>query len=115
MDLPDFLARVRSLGFKTKLDTNGSNPEMLEYILSENLVDYVAMDVKFPLERYAELTGVKISPDQYARSISLLISSKIEYEFRTTVIQPWHDECVIQSIAQSIVGTKRYYIQNFLS
>lgn len=114
-DLPHFLGEIRALGFGIKLDTNGSNPRMLAHILSNNLVDYIAMDVKYPLDRYAELVGVDINPDLYRESIRLIMqATHIDYEFRTTVLHPWHNEPTIRSIARSIAGAKRYRLQNFI-
>ena len=88
-DLPDFIRRVRNLGYPVKLDTNGTNPKMLREMFSEGLIDYVAMDVKAPLsiEKYSRAAGVNLSEEMLAKikeSIELISTSGVEHEFRTT-------------------------------
>jgi pyruvate formate lyase activating enzyme len=117
--LPDFLARVKELGLLVKLDTNGSNPQMLEEVLEKHLVDYVAVDVKAPLhaEKYGRATGLgnggKIS-EAVKRSIDLLLNShEVDYEFRTTVVPNLLDEDDLLAIAEELKGARRYYLQQF--
>lgn len=113
-DLPDFICRVRQEGFLVKLDTNGTNPAMLRLLLRENLVDYVAMDIKASPERYRQITGfTEVSYDNIRESISLLLDSDIEYEFRTTIVQELHDADMIRNITREIKGCKRYFLQNY--
>lgn len=85
-DLPVFCKRIKDLGFLVKLDTNGSAPEMIEHLLDQNLVDYIAMDLKNPFEKYTSLTGKEIDISRYRRSIELLMTQAPDYEFRTTLI-----------------------------
>jgi pyruvate formate lyase activating enzyme len=85
-DLPDFIRNVRKLALAVKLDTNGSSPKMLQRLLSEHLLDFVAMDIKAPMERYATLAGVEIDANLLRESIALIASSGVAYEFRTTVV-----------------------------
>lgn len=113
-DLPELLRRIHSLGFSVKLDTNGSRPEMLRAILQEGLADYVAMDIKNAPEKYAETCGgIDILP-QAAESIRLLMESGVDYEFRTTVVHPFHTPKDLAAIGRWITGAKRYFLQAFV-
>jgi len=112
-DLPDFLLKIKKMGFYLKLDTNGSNPYMLETIINRKLVDYIAMDVKAPVEKYSEITGSKIDKDKILSSIQLILQSGIEHEFRTTVIKEVISYIDILKICNTIKGASRYAIQNF--
>ncbi len=112
-DLVPFIEKIKQRGLLVKLDTNGTNPEMLAELISRNLVDYIAMDIKYPLEIYDEMIAVKISREVFEKSINLIKNSGIEYEFRTTVIAEFHDEEKIEKIAKTIAGAKKYTLQNF--
>ena len=87
-DLPLFLLRLRSMGLQVKLDTNGSNPQILSQILLEGLVDYVAMDVKAPWDVYPRLTGVATDVTAIRRSMDMVLRSGVAHEFRTTRVTP---------------------------
>lgn len=111
-DLPDFLQKIKDMGYMVKLDTNGTNPEMIERTLS--IVDYYAMDIKNSKEHYAETVGVgnfDIAPIE--KSISLLMTKAQNYEFRTTLVKELHDTKCIQDIGEWIKGAKAMYIQQF--
>lgn len=110
-DLPQMIKKIKEMGFAVKLDTNGTNPEMLKQLFSENLLDYVAMDVKSSLERYDEIAGVKTDKDKIRESISLIMNNAPDYEFRTTVIKGFHNIEEIRRIGELIQGAKRYFIQ----
>lgn len=112
-DLKSFIIKIKDMGFKVKLDTNGYNPNLLEELINENLLDYVAMDIKADLNNYERVACKKININNILRSISLLKESKIDYEFRTTVIKGIHDIKVIESILNIIGSDSKYYIQNF--
>lgn len=121
-DLPGFIKKIKKLGYLVKLDTNGSNPEMLEYLLDKKLVDYVAMDIKAPKEKYEKLIGKKVNIKNIEKSISILLTlssginfrgSKIGYEFRTTVVPGLLKKEDVISIARWISGSEKYYLQNF--
>ena len=86
--LTDFLHRVKALGYQVKLDTNGTRPEVLAALLEAGLVDYIAMDVKAPLEHYERLSGVPVPVRRLEESISLISLSGVRHEFRTTVVEP---------------------------
>lgn len=111
-DLPEFLRRIKEKGFLTKLDTNGNHPEMLRALLDQQLVDYVAMDVKTSLAEYPKLGGT-VKPENIQESIRLLKASGIPYEFRTTLIKEVHTEKVLQDMAELLSGATRYHLQTF--
>ena len=111
-ELPDFLRRVKALGYPVKLDTNGSFPEKLKALVAEGLVDYVAMDLKNAPARYAETAGVE-TPN-VDESIDFLLSGEVDYEFRTTVVAEYHTVADIEAAAKRISGAKRYFLQNFV-
>jgi len=113
-DLPDLIKWLRTKGMKVKLDTNGSNPEMLEDLINAGLLDYVAMDIKAPLAGvYDELSGVDTPLKELKRSISLIMDSGIDYEFRTTVVPVLLKENDIERIAAYIGGARKYALQQF--
>lgn len=113
-DMPEFLARVKELGYKIKLDTNGSNPELLSEIVKNKLVDRVAMDIKNAPEEYAQTIGLKsfdFAPVE--RSKEMLLRGDIDYEFRTTVVKGIHTKESLIGAAKWIEGAKEYYLQQF--
>ncbi|HCX28006.1 MAG TPA: anaerobic ribonucleoside-triphosphate reductase activating protein [Candidatus Portnoybacteria bacterium] len=111
-ELPEFISKIKALGFLIKLDTNGSSPEMLARLLSERLVDYVAMDIKAPLEKYKKIVGGQASLEDIQRSVELTRSAP-DYEFRTTVLPVLHSPKDILSIGRWLQGAKKYYLQQF--
>lgn len=113
-DLADLLRAIKDMGYPVKLDTNGCGYEHLAYLISEKLVDYVAMDIKNSPDRYAETCGLMcmdLSP--VYDSIALLRSGAVDYEFRTTVVEELHDYNSFYDIAELISGAKRYFLQPF--
>ncbi len=110
-ELPQLIDFFKSFGFAVKLDSNGSLPAMLEKIMP--LVDYIAMDIKCPLQRYAELTGYKHT-DNIKKSIDLLKSGRVDYEFRTTLIDSFHSDADIDDMLELIKGARRYVLQPFV-
>lgn len=112
-DLPILMRQIKERGFLVKLDTNGNNPEMLRKLLDEKLLDYVAMDVKTSLEGYSTLVGVGIDGKNIAKSIELLKSSAIPYEFRTTLIKEIHTEPILAALEKLVTGAREYYLQIF--
>ena len=111
-DLPEFIKEIKQLGFLVKLDTNGSCPGMLERLINENLLDYIAMDIKAPPDKYPLIAGVKTDVEKIQQSAKLIMESKIDYEFRTTIIKEMHSLDDIVSICK-LVGNVKYYLQNF--
>ena len=113
-DLPDFIRKVKELGYAVKLDTNGTNPQMLEQIIREGLCDYVAMDIKNCPEKYAETVGIPdFSTENVEKSLSLLRSSGIPYELRTTVVRQFHTPEDLEAIGRWLGDAPAYYLQNF--
>jgi pyruvate formate lyase activating enzyme len=114
-DLKDFIIKVRKLGYKVKLDTNGYSPDKLKALLDENLLDMVAMDIKNSPQKYALTAGKKdLDLSLISKSIDLIIHSQIRYEFRTTVVAEFHEDSDFKEIAKMIKGAKAYFIQNFV-
>lgn len=112
--LPEFIKKVKALGYKIKLDTNGSFPERLSFLIEEGLVDYVAMDIKNSFPKYPLTAGCEsINLEDIEKSIALLLKGNIPYEFRTTVCAELHTEDDIAAIANLIKGAEKYFIQNF--
>ncbi len=119
-DLPEFLEKIRSLGYLVKLDTNGCRPEMLRALRRMNLPDYTAMDLKNSPEKYAETAGLPrfdLSPVE--ESVALLTRDGLPCEFRTTVISEFHDETSMKELGRwlmRITGGRKigsYYLQPF--
>ena len=113
-ELPQFIKKIKKMNFLVKLDTNGSNPRMLRGLLKDGLLDYVAMDIKAPQAKYREAAGVIIDGADIAKSIEILKGSKIDFEFRTTVVPTIHTKEDIIQIAKWLSPAKKYYLQNFL-
>ncbi|NIA12694.1 MAG: anaerobic ribonucleoside-triphosphate reductase activating protein [Nitrospiraceae bacterium] len=110
--LADFIRAVRAKGFLVKLDTNGTRPEVLRLLLRQRLLNYVAMDVKAPMDKYEAICGVRIDHALVNESIDLLLSSGLEYEFRTTVVPQLSYDDVL-AIARRIRGARRYVLQQY--
>ena len=113
--LYDFIKEIKSLGYAVKLDTNGTRPEMLKRIVNDGLVDYVAMDIKNSREKYAYTCGL---PDSYEiskieESKNFLMEGKVDFEFRTTVAKPFHEESDFIKIAEWLKGSEKYFLQQF--
>jgi len=113
-DLPKFIKKIKEMGFLVKLDTNGTNPEMLKKLLDEKLLDYAAMDIKAPLEKYKKITGVTIDVKKIKKSIDLVMNSSVDYEFRTTLVKNLLSTEDIVQIGKEIKGAKKYYLQKFI-
>ncbi len=112
-DIIPFIEKIHSMGFAVKLDTNGSYPEKLGEIISKNIIDHIAMDIKNSREKYALTAGLTKDIDSVFESIELIMSCGIPYEFRTTVVKELHSVEDISSIAQMIKGARAYYLQGF--
>ena len=113
-DLPALLRQIRGLGFAVKLDTNGTNPDMLEALAQEGLLDYAAMDIKNSPDRYAETCGGVDLLGPVKRSAALLMAGAVDYEFRTTVVRELHDGDSFRAIGPWLSGARRYYLQSFV-
>lgn len=113
-ELPGVLASIKKLGYKVKLDSNGTNPAMLKKLVREKLVDYVAMDIKSPLARYSEVVARPVDLAAVRESIDFLLTAPVEYEFRTTIIKSLLSPEDIEEIGKEIKGAKKYYLQKFI-
>ncbi len=116
-DLSAYFKGIKDKGFLIKLDTNGTNPKLIEKLLNLGLVDYIAMDIKSSLDfdNYSKAAGIKdkIMLEKVKDSIELIMNSKIDYEFRTTVVPLLHSDETIMEIARYIAGARKYVLQNF--
>jgi len=114
-DLPEFIRKIKALGFLVKLDTNGSHPEVLAKLIKEKLVDYIAMDLKAPEDKYKTVTGVRADFKKVRRSVKLIMRSDLPYEFRTTVVPGLINKDDIAAMGRIIKGADKWYLQNFKS
>lgn len=113
--LMPFMQRVKSMGYLIKLDTNGSRPSVVQDVLEKNLVDYIAMDVKAPWDKYSAAAGSLVDITHIRKSISLIMSSGIEYEFRTTIVKSLLKEQDVLNIGKIIKGARLYVLQKFVA
>ena len=113
-DLKDFIINVRELGYKIKLDTNGYRPDVILSLLEENLLDYIAMDIKAGLSNYAKVSGIpNLDTSKIMKSISIIENSGINYEFRTTVVKELHSRQDFLEISEMLSSSSPYFIQSF--
>ncbi|MCX7040843.1 MAG: anaerobic ribonucleoside-triphosphate reductase activating protein [Spirochaetes bacterium] len=112
-DLPDFIRKVREIGCEVKLDTNGSNPALLERIISLGLVDYVALDVKAPLRLYSSVARVPVNTGDILRSIRLVIDSGLPHEMRTTYLESLLSLNDMREIGEMVKGCRLLFVQSF--
>jgi pyruvate formate lyase activating enzyme len=110
-----FITQVKELGLKVKLDTNGTNPSLLRELINEKMVDYIAMDIKGPLERYDAIANVRVDLEAVKESIGLLKESKVDYEFRTTVVPTIICLEDIEKIGQMVKGARFFALQQFVN
>lgn len=113
-DLLNFIRKIKNMGYLVKLDTNGSNPNIIENMIDKKLVDYIAMDIKAPLQKYEEIVRAEIDTKKIEKSINLIMESGIDYEFRTTLIKPLLSTEDVLNIGKTIQGAKRYILQKFI-
>jgi len=113
-DILEFIKKIKEMGFLVKLDTNGTNPEILEEIIQANAVDYIAMDIKAPEYRYTEIACAPVDIEKIKKSIDIIMASGIPYEFRTTVVSSQLKNEDIINIARMISGARLYVLQKFL-
>lgn len=114
-EIEDFIKEVKALGYSIKLDTNGFYPDKLISLVEKGLIDYVAVDIKNSYSKYAKTTGIEnldLSP--LKRTVEFLLSGKVDYEFRTTIVEGLHTEADILDIGKTIKGAPRYFLQNFV-
>lgn len=127
-ELPELMKRIKSLGFLIKLDTNGTNPHMLENLIADGLVDCVAMDIKNSPDKYAQTVGLgeceirnseceidraKLLIEKVKKSAAILLQGRVEFEFRTTLVKELHNIENIESIGKWLSGDEKYYLQTY--
>lgn len=112
-DLIDFVKDVKSMGFLVKLDTNGTFPDKLQKSLP--YIDYIAMDIKAPLNKYSEITRVNVNCENIQKSIDIIMNCGIDYEFRTTVLKSQLTFGDFEKIGELVKGAKKYYLQKFVA
>ena len=113
-DLPEKIKKIKELGYLVKLDTNGSNPEMLKELIENKLIDYVAMDIKHsPSKYYDVIINKNINFDDIKESIEILMENKVDYEFRITLIEEYHDIESMYEIGKLLEGSKRMFLQQY--
>lgn len=112
-DLSEFIKKIKEKGFLVKLDTNGSNPEMLEILIKDKLIDFIAMDIKTSLDKYEQVINVKIDLEKIKQSIEIIKNSGVDYEFRTTVVPGLVEESDIKKIGKWLKNAKKFVLQQF--
>lgn len=115
-DLSEFCEKVKKIGLKIKLDTNGTNPDAVKLLVQNKLIDHVAVDIKNDKDHYAEIIGfTRFDTEKIEETVSFLLSDAISYEFRTTLINEFHDENNLKAIGEWICGADKYFLQKFRS
>ena len=114
--LYDFIGKIKDMGFLVKLDTNGTSPELLKTLIDNKMIDYAAMDIKNSKEKYAVTSGLSENYDlsKIYESADILMQGKIDFEFRTTLVSPYHTEDDMESIGRWLSGDEKFYLQNFV-
>ncbi|MFA5086018.1 MAG: anaerobic ribonucleoside-triphosphate reductase activating protein [Candidatus Paceibacterota bacterium] len=115
-ELVSFAKKIKEMGFLIKLDTNGSNPDILKILIDQKLLDYIAMDIKAPFdkEKYSIATGIKdVDIEKIKESVSLIKDSGVDYEFRSTIVPGIHSRADVVRMAKDISPAKRYFLQGF--
>ncbi|QQG52490.1 MAG: anaerobic ribonucleoside-triphosphate reductase activating protein [Candidatus Falkowbacteria bacterium] len=114
-DLPSFISQIKALGYDIKLDSNGTNPEMLQELIAKKLIDYIAMDIKAPLAKYENTVSAIVACDNLEKSVKIIIESGLPHEFRTTVVPGLLDKEDFQAMGELIKGADNWYLQKFKS
>ena len=113
-DLPKFIEKIKNIGYSVKLDTNGTNPEMVKSLNESGLVDYFAMDIKNDRENYAKIIGFdKFDTKKIEKTVEYFLLCNVDYEFRTTLVSEFHKTENIINIGNWIKGAKKYFLQKF--
>ncbi len=113
-DLPEFCKKIKDIGYRVKVDTNGTNPDMLEQLIKSGLADYFAMDIKNDREAYGAIIGIDgYDTAKVERSVQLLKDGSVPYEFRTTIILEYHEAENMEKIGKWLVGAQKYFLQKF--
>ena len=113
-DLLEVMRKIKNMGFLVKLDSNGTNPKMLQRAIDQGVVDYIAMDIKSPLASYDRTVARPVDVQAIKKSIGILMRSSVPYEFRTTLIKSLVSPSDLEEIGSEIRGAKKYYLQKFI-
>lgn len=114
-DLPSFIRKIKKIGYLVKLDTNGTSPKMLQELIKDKLIDYIAMDLKAPCEKYEKVVGVKINCNNIKKSVKIIKNSGLPHEFRTTVVPGLLLKSDFNKMGKMIAGDSNWYLQKFKS
>ncbi len=112
-DLYDFAKKIKDMWYLVKIDTNWRDPDLIRKMIEDEIIDYVAMDIKNPLEKYNDIVNSEFNPEDILESINLLLEWKIDYEFRSTIAKWTHSEDDIEEMAKIISRAKKYFLQNY--
>ncbi|MDP3837114.1 MAG: anaerobic ribonucleoside-triphosphate reductase activating protein [bacterium] len=112
-DLPEFIKKIKDRDLLVKLDSNGTNPDMLKRLIDKKLIDYIAMDIKAPWEKYEAVVGVPVNLEKLQKSVKMIMTSGLPYEFRSTLLPEFHNEDDIRKMGEIISGANRWYLQKF--
>lgn len=112
-DLPELIKKIKLMDYKIKLDTNGTNPEMLQDLLDKKLIDYIAMDIKGPEKNYENIVNAKVNLGKIRKSIKIIKEALVPYEFRTTIVPGLHTKNDISEMGEMIKGADKWYLQEF--
>jgi pyruvate formate lyase activating enzyme len=112
-DLPEFIKKIKDLGYAVKLDTNGTNPAMITKLLKVKLIDYIAMDLKAPENKYQAVTGIKVNFQKIKESVKIIRASGLPYEFRTTILPVLLSDKDVASMGSLLKGADKWYLQKF--
>ena len=114
-DLKDFIIKVKALGYKIKLDTNGTFPLVIQDLIESKLIDYVAMDIKTCFSDYQSVTGLKVNwGNKVKQTLEILRKANVKYELRTTLVKEFHNESAIKEMAKDLEGEEVLYLQKFV-
>ena len=113
-DLEEKIRAIKELGYLIKLDSNGCNPNVLKHLVSEGLLDYIAMDIKNSKSKYFVTAGARVDMDAIEESVRFIMSCGVKYEFRTTMMTEFHDEADMEAIGRWIAGAQRYFLQRYI-
>ena len=112
-DLARFCRKLKKMDYLIKLDTNGLLPNNLQKLTDEKLIDYIAMDIKAPLEKYHKVAGVGENVENINESVKIIIKSGLPHEFRSTIVSGLHNRSDIKKMAGIVSGADKYFLQNF--
>ncbi|MFA6514312.1 MAG: anaerobic ribonucleoside-triphosphate reductase activating protein [Patescibacteria group bacterium] len=114
-DLPSFIGKIKKIGYDVKLDTNGTNPKMLKGLIDSKLIDYIAMDLKAPFDKYENTVSAKVVCNDLKKSVKMIIKSDLPHEFRTTVVPGLLVKEDFKTMGTIIKGANNWYLQKFKS